>query len=212
MSSRQRDSFQTVRLWAVSPQNSNLIWKDSTNKEILVAAWINSDIYSRIVKSGGTPQLTKTEEGTQRTLILDTWITLVPQVREFCRNFIITSGNSSALLLNKRLQQYLGLPGFSMTHFVEMWVNTTTVFRPCLDPRIDSEYCELAPTFIADPAHEKWMKNVKELANRSNLPFTGLGYTYDLGSETHIGASEYVIRSGTEVTIAAVMTTEEYSA
>ena len=99
MDSRQRDSFQPVRLLAVSPQNSNLIWKDSTKKEILVAAWINSDIYSRIVKSGGTYQLTKIEKGTQRTLILDTWVTLVPQVREFCRSFRITSENSSALLL-----------------------------------------------------------------------------------------------------------------
>lgn len=213
MSSGQRNDFQTVKLWAISLQNRSLIWRDSTRTEILVAAWTNSDIYSTIARTeeGAIPRLTRTEKETRRILILDTWVTLVPQVREFCRSFRIVSRKFDTSLLTERLQQYLGLPGFYMTHFVEMWVNTTAIFRPCLDPRIDTDYCELTPNFTVDPAHKKWMENAKEQANKYNLPFTELGFTYDLASEIHIGASEFVIRSGTDVTISAVMVTEEYS-
>jgi hypothetical protein len=206
------NNFQSAKLWAVSPENLNIIWKDSSKSEILVTAWTSNKIYSTIARSEkeNIPQLTKTEEGARRTLIFDTWVTLAPQIKEFFRRFRIASINFDALLLTKRLQQYLGLPNYPMTHFVEMWVNTTTIFRPCLDPQINTESCKLAPNFTINAAHEKWMKNAKEQGDRNNLPFTGLGYTYDLGSKTHIGASEYVIRAGAEVTINTVMTTEEY--
>lgn len=208
----EENKFKKVKIWAISPHNLNLVWRDLSQTEILVTTWTNSDIFSRIAinQKGETAQITTLNQGDICTLVFETWVTLVPQVKEFCKSYREQSTNFDNSALTQRLQHYLGLPGFYMTHFIEMWVNTSAIFRPCLNPRIDTDYCESISSITIDPIHNKWIKNVKEWANRHNLVFTQLGYTYDSGSETHIGASEYVIKAGTDVTISTVRVAEEY--
>ena len=145
--------------------------------------------------------------GSALKLSQDVWITLVPQLAEFCSRL-------EDVDLNLRLEQRLGLPPYSRkTKFVEMWVEPNDLFRPCPDREIDDNRCTLNFPPKTDVAHIQWIDNQRKTSYSGDTPYpwTRLGYTYDWERSTkEIGLSEYVIRKGATVQIKSVDSTSNY--
>jgi hypothetical protein len=136
---------------------------------------------------------------------VDVWVTLSPQLRDLCRSY---SKEPKALRL--RLQQLLGLPadaeGSKATprEFVVMTVRARDLFRPCPDPDPTKPSCTLDFPKDAPERHKAWMAG--QVSSRytapGGYPWTRLGYTFDWNPDTpRYGASEYVLRTGSEVTV-----------
>jgi hypothetical protein len=166
-----------------------------------------------------------------QTLTEDVWVSVVPEVRDSCLSW----NDETDVVM--RLRQLLGLrPTDSVTQFVEMTAPASGMFRPAVDPAIDTRTpCSpeqaLLPgcgrTFPAgvDTAHVVWMANQAfsswKMPNdyprqegepsRLGYPWTALGYTYNWhpGSPRY-GASEYLVRSGTQVTVTGVIPIARY--
>lgn len=99
-------------LLAVTPGDPRLTWSED-GKRVLVARWAREAKYRRL-RSG-----TRTSTDTDRVI----WVTLVPQVRTFCRGLLRESPRISKEMLELRLKQYLGLdPNWGYDRMVEMWV------------------------------------------------------------------------------------------
>lgn len=143
----------------------------------------------------------------------DVWVTAVPEVQEKCQSFPDPD-------LELRLRQLLGLqPDAKVRYFVTMTANWNDIFRPSPNPITTAEWpcadareqtCgELFPRWVSG-AHKKWIANqmltsyiVSDEHNGAySYPWTRLGYTYDWkpGADKY-GASEYVLRPGSEVTV-----------
>lgn len=187
-------------LVALTPDSDFLKVSDD-GKDVLMATWTNWDGYA---KSVGKPM----------TTTRDVWVTPVPQLAEFCRSVTAVDADSDALEL--RLEQYLGLPtDAGETGVAELWVPFDGLFRPAGDPQIDdtTASAELAPADPAYPDHTDWYRLQQSLAYdpQNPYPWTRLGYTYDWGNTANEeGASEFVVRIGTEVEVDSVTPTDEY--
>ncbi len=188
----------STNLWSISADNVNLIKKtDEGQEQILVATWTSWDGYDDQVNL-------------PMTLSREIWVTAVPQAQKFCQDLNLSPNN-----LNLRLEQYLGLPANNgKTKFVQMWVNPGDMFRPCPDPEIDDSQCNLEFSATVNPEHKQWIENlIASSYNENGFPWTRLGYTYDWGSvDSEIGASEFIVKQGSKVTIKSVQTTAEYCA
>ncbi|WP_339383948.1 hypothetical protein [Fortiea sp. LEGE XX443] len=151
-----------------------------------------------------------------------TWLTVFPQVQEFCQNCKGTGINIPGnIMLALRLQQYLGLilnRNSNKTHFVEMWVKAEDLTRPCIDPEINDSNCKVLPVPVPKSSFILYdiYKNSYENDKKEYYPWTGLGYTYDWGNpqKPHVGASEFLINATSEkpveVEVFAVKSTLEY--
>jgi hypothetical protein len=142
------------------------------------------------------------------------WVTAVPEVQQKCKKF--GSGE-----LELRLRELLGLqPDARIGSFVAMTVRAGDIFRPapnpittteslCDHPDTDSTCGEFFPDWVGS-AHKSWIANqmlTSYLVSPTHVsaysyPWTRLGYTYDWkpGADRY-GASEYVIRPGSVVTV-----------
>jgi len=151
------------------------------------------------------------------TLSGDMWVTGVPEVRERCRAF---RGD-----VVERLHELLGLPPAERgepAFFSTMRVSATDIFRPSPDPAIDTRYpcddeksesCGNVFPENATPAHRAWIARSTLGLHRwpGGYPWTHLGYTYDwAGGESAYGASEYVIRCGSQVEVIDAVSYVEY--
>lgn len=193
-------------LFALNDANNHLHWQQQDGKRwVKVVAWMNrrsfSDHYEGKTRSSAPP------EGTARL-----WVTLVPQVRDFCRTLNLPDPRF-------RLQQYLGLdPDRPYDLFVELWVQPQDVFRPCADPEPDDSGCQLQMNRDNPPKvkgirdYPAWFHRlVSESYSNEGAPWTRLGYTYDWHYGTRgVGASEYLIAPTSEFLIAAAYTTDQY--
>lgn len=193
----------------VSDKNTQIIWNNDRSK-ILVVAWKSQDSYEKYIKPSS---LTSSVEG------FAMWVTVAPQVKNFCRDFL--RGNQGKTIPNvaMRLKQYLGLASeWKYDVFVEMWVSPQDLFRPCIDPEIHDNHCDIG--FVENRVVVKGIQDYasfyKDLfynAHYSNpgIPWIGLGYSYDWGdSKTHVGASEFIISPGSEYQIKQAVPTLEY--
>lgn len=150
------------------------------------------------------------------TVDQDTWVTLVPEVRDSCAGY----GGAG---LRLRINQLLGLPpraGDSL--MVEMTVPLAAVFRPVADPAPTTRYpcgdtlqaqCgERFPDGVS-PEHVRWIADnlLTKWRVPSGYPWTRLGYTYNWhpGSPRY-GASEYLVRRGTVATAVTVQPLRAY--
>lgn len=163
------------------------------------------------------------------TLKWDVWVTANDEVRKKCQ--------ASGVDVILRVNQALGLPApkeplpadTMERQFVTFaGVPAANIFRPCLDPRVDTTRCsgtklldELPKN--APPDFYKWFTNQGMSSWQispagqppAGFPWTRLGYTYDWspGSTNHYGASEYVIpgkSTNVTVKVVAVQTAKEY--
>ena len=143
----------------------------------------------------------------------EVWVTAVPYLQRFCQ--ALPAGTDLVL----RLEQRLGMPPASnKTEFVEIVVldPARDLFRPCADTRIDTTTCALGPPG-ADASEEDrdWFLNQYFVsyatAHPTRYPWTSLGYTYDWGGAgSEEGESEFVVREGAEIEVAAITPTAEY--
>jgi len=161
----------------------------------------------------------------QQTLSRYIWVTAVPEVQQKCQKF--SSGE-----LDLSLRELLGLqPEAKIGSFVAMTVRAGDIFRPspnpvttsgslCDSPDNDSTCGELFPDWVSND-HKSWIANqmltsymVSAAHNGAySYPWTRLGYTYNWkpGADRY-GASEYVIRPGSIVTVTSKTTYGQYCA
>lgn len=57
---------------------------------------------------------------------------------------------------------------------------------------------------------ENWRKSYNNKETYKNFPWTGLGYTYDWGSESGIGLSEYIVEKNSQLIFSQKFTVSEY--
>ncbi|TAE60878.1 MAG: hypothetical protein EAZ76_05440 [Nostocales cyanobacterium] len=206
------DSEVVNNLWFLSPNNSQIKWRENNGKiEYLMSTW-------KYVKNPVEDWPT----GAKKPITNQTWLTAVPQVKEFCQQYqpenIDIPDNIEVSL---RLQQYLGLvlnKYSTKTHFVEMWVKAEDLIRPCIDQEVNDASCNLLPVPVPDssPVIKAIYTNSYFNEKKEYYPWSGLGYTYDWGNsqKPHVGASEFIINPTTEkpveVEVVSVIPTQEY--
>jgi len=177
-----------------------------SNREVIVATWTRASQVSKYRTAA--PQ--------------DTWVTVEPHLKEFCRAFAKAhDGNQDELTL--RLEQRLGMPPAAGDDtFLRIRlrdVSAKTIFRPCSDPATGIAHCEAGPPSDKNPAYAAWF--YKQFYSsyglpRPNLyPWTSLGYTFDWaqGSDegfVRYGESEFVIPAGTPIESLGSVSTAEY--
>jgi hypothetical protein len=186
-------------LTPVHPSNDRLVWQDTARQVVRVVTWTDG-------LTGATPG---------DTLRLDdpTWVTVVPAVQRFCQDPALPKRR-----LALRLEQLLGLPPDARyTRFVELWVPTRALFRPCPDPEITDRECELtfpAPTrrVTVSAEHKRWIRSQRAARKQDGAyPWTGLGYTYDWNPATDdVGLSEFVVPAGAPMAVHRTASTAAY--
>ena len=159
--------------------------------------------------------------GVTKPLAVDVWVTAVPEVQTTCQQF---TGDVAL-----RLRQLLGLPpAQKFTHFVVITVKQGDVFRPTVNPDPTTTLpcdcsvevnCGQAFPKNVSPEHITWIANQmlslyaisESPQTRNGYPWTRLGYTYDWApGATKYGASEFVIRRGSVVTVEEIIPFETY--
>ncbi len=200
----------TPQLIPISVHNPNLVWNADKSK-ILVLTWKQQSAYEKFIQPH-----TKTPMNPDFAI----WVTVAPQVQQFCRQFV-TQENPDQAGLDLRLKQYLGLDAqWRYDVFVEMWVSPDDLFRPCVDPQIDDQQCELQfaktlPQVKNIPDYASFYKNLyfKSFRASDGVPWTGLGYTYDWGNrQTPVGASEFIVVPNADYEVKRVVPTQDYCA
>ncbi len=194
-------------LIAITPENKDLVWRDST---LLVVTWKSQQAYENFFESDST---TSTSE---RFVV---WVTAAPQVQQFCRHYWRTHPKATQADMALRLKQYLGLNHeWNYDVFVELWVDPSDLFRPCVDPEINDNHCELkfaesAPVVKGIADYPAFYKNLyfEDFRYAPGVPWTGLGYTYDWGNPLTIeGASEFILRPGSPYRLGGAIPTADY--
>ena len=181
-------------LTLITADNTNSIWRtnpDTDAREVLVASYMRASIAANY--HVGQYSLMK---------FGSSWVTLVPELKNFCRNYAGTN-------IYLRLKQLLGLPATSINDtIVEYYVDPQYLLRPSRDPEITDREAEVSfrtNTLYANSVstnYSAWFQNeiVSHNYGMTNgvwnaLPWTQLGYTYDwLKTGNNIaGLSEFVI-------------------
>lgn len=142
----------------------------------------------------------------------DTWVTVVPEVKQQFFNYQFLD-DSSFILRNNQL---LGLPIESgCTHYAEVFVKPEDLFRPSPDNEITDSVVYLNFPANTDNDYKIWFNN--NLKNSyfpdegPRYPWTRLGYTYDWNPNTdEIGVSEFVIKPNSKVIVNDVKIAKKY--
>ncbi len=204
-------------LWAIEPGSSQLVWRDDPRGPMLkVAAWMSLSIFEAVFQ----PLIEAGGEGIAPTDRPRMWVTLVPQVRRFCRGLTEQFGGPERYDPSFRLKQYLGLnPDRPYARFVELWVSPGDLFRPCADPETGDHACSLTsptppPRVRGVDDFPGFLRSLQqELYQPNGAPWTRLGYTYDwVRGVRNVGASEFLVAPGAPYRIDASYTTEAYCA
>lgn len=210
-------------LTAITPSNENLVWDDKGR--ILAITWSGWSGYN---------------EDTPSILTQDVWVTVVPDLQNFCKEYTQTD----EIPLAARLNQLLGLPPEenNTRRVVELWVHPQYLFRPSPDPDITDHEAEISfrpwSAFTSvSVEYQKWFSTqytesfflngrpfVPDLVAPSGpipYPWTQLGYTYDWGNAAdwdaidpdrpdEVGLSEFIIRQHSPILVGQTPTAEEY--
>ncbi|MDD5333768.1 MAG: hypothetical protein PHS32_08475 [Rhodoferax sp.] len=228
-------------LTPINAQNPDLVWENGVvGSRLLVVSWLDdAGKYYQCNLSGGCGGNTACLEGGEcPTYKYDSWVTVVPELKNFF------AGKAPEPL---RMAQLLGLPpegalagnpkGYK--YLLEMWVSPLDLFRPCPDTEISDTVCELGfpadafrtpvlsnlvratdgPNYGVFMTYPDWFNNRTRYVytmDANPYPWTRLGYTYDWGSSNHIGLSEFVLHGrkadGTTISVGikSVKTTAQY--
>ncbi|MDO9309530.1 MAG: hypothetical protein Q7V04_10740 [Deltaproteobacteria bacterium] len=228
-------------LTPISNDNPALIWENNVvGSRLLVVTWLGeAGKYYKCSDPGGCSGNTSCIEGGEcPTYRYDSWVTVVPEIRNF---FGVTRPDPL------RIAQLLGLPPEyavagdpkEAKYMLEMWVSPSDLFRPCPDAEISDTVCETSfpldmfrlldlnntvrategTDYGVFKTYSSWFNNRTRniyTTGSSPYPWTRLGYTYDWGSSNHTGLSEFVLHGRKEdgstisVGIKSVKTTAEY--
>lgn len=195
-------------LVAITKENPFLIWQNKTapKDKILVATWTSFTGYDNQV-------------GQSITATRQTWVTVAPELQNFCKEKLKDVPNQSDRIL--RLEQLLGLPpNNGKTRFVEFWVNPDNLFRPSADAEVTDrtafgEFTQIpaSPDASIKLSHLQWFENLRSQSYNATggYPWTRMGYTYDWGNpSSEVGLSEFVINTGAAIEVKSVQTTDKY--
>jgi hypothetical protein len=184
-----RAVHETVR--ADSSVASHSLVSINAGQPVTVVTWMGQDKI-QYFKGATTPQGR------------DTWVTVVPNLRFFCQNYVKLHGADPEQLA-LRMKQRLGMPPDAANDsFVELTIDPkyiSKIFRPCGDPSLETHTCQPASEESAHlPRPEKMGENLKALdtnnasdvekywilsnyywsfASSHQYPWTSLGYTFD---------------------------------
>jgi hypothetical protein len=185
----------SYNLTPITENNSNLVWQgEGDNASVLVVTW------TKYADSYPVNESVSTSWG-------DTWITVAPQIQVFFKNHVSQDAN-----VTLRADQLLGLPpNSSDTYFVELWVHPQSLFRPSPDNEINDTSATLSFPATATADYKTWFNNnIIYSYYPMKFPWTRLGYTYDWGSQNHVGLSEFVLKQNSTVTVNSVTPTLDY--
>jgi hypothetical protein len=180
---------------------------------------------------------TQVKDYQDKTAPADTWITVAPNLKKFCQDYVTSNGNDPDQL-KLRLEQRLGLPPNSTyDSFVEFTIDPKDVskfFRPCDDPSTSTNTCD--PASPPKPYEVRANLNALKPGNNQAIekywllsnyywsyapsheyPWTSLGYTFDWapkeeGSDdfVRVGESEFVVAAGTPIQFVSAADTAAY--
>ena len=98
------------------------------------------------------------------------------------------------------------------THVVLLTVKKRDLFRPCYDqPKLNKATC--AENSINQSEYNTWFENFKQNSITNNIPFTGLGYTFDWiksKDPDYNGATEMIILPGSTVKVNYIYTLADF--
>lgn len=155
-----------------------------TADTVKVVAWVNKTSYC--VSPG---KLNVKDFPAEIDCTQDLWVTPADEVTSFCHTLSQFQGDKIL-----RLKKRMGLPpDYDVTHFVEFEVSRSSIIRPCPDSEVDDTQCSIEFPNTVLPDQKKWFHDTEKNANEYPYPWTRLGYTYDWGSDDHVGFSEYVV-------------------
>jgi len=187
-------------LTPITTDNTNLIWRTNpTNgvREVLVASYMSAYAATHFYHVGQNSTLTNVGA--------EAWVTLVPELKNFCRNYAGTN-------IYLRLKQLMGLPatgiyGLHDTIVEFMWIRNT-----CCGPRATRKSPTRKPKYRSapTPSMPPWSAPITPPGSKAQLkavitvwtngvwnawPWTQLGYTYDWSKTGNnvMGVSEYVV-------------------
>ncbi|MFH1970082.1 MAG: VCBS repeat-containing protein [Verrucomicrobiota bacterium] len=182
-------------LTPITADNINLIWRtnpDTGIREVLVASYMKAADATNYYHVGQTSSLRYAES----------WVTLVPELKNICRNFAGTN-------IYLRLKQVLGMPATSLNDtIVEFYVDPQYLLRPSRDPEITDQEAEVSfrtntpYAAMVSTNYTAWFQSTIVSRNYgmtngvwNAYPWTQLGYTYDwLKTGNNIaGLSEFVV-------------------
>ena len=154
-------------------------------------------------------------QGSYNTSSYPIWVTVVPELK----TLFVQQKMEKLKHADLRLKQVLGLPPHvEKTHFMEIWVRPTDIFRPCPDAEVTDTACDLCFPPGTPDDHVAWIEDLRNASfygcTGDHYPWTQLGYTYDWHPKTkdHIGLSEFVIRADSDIYIERIVPTQEYLA
>jgi hypothetical protein len=200
-------------LLTLTPDNPALSW--DAQGRVLMTTWSRRKYYP------ADPY----QPGHTFELYGDTWFTTADEVANTCAGL---SPSEAAL----RVEQYLGLPaGGGRDVFVQVWVDPTLLFRPCVDPDITQSSCPLGPPITVEDDHvawtcddltadsheawlcRRWIYSYGASQPARNSPWTALGYTYDWSPDhPEQGATEFVAPAGSPVELHRVVELDAFCA
>jgi hypothetical protein len=149
--------------------------------------------------------------GTVTTYWGETWVTAVPQLKDVWAN--LTKPENDTI----RVAQLLGMDwNTKNSYMAEFWVDPDDLFRPAADNEINDTSAYLNST-ITDPVYKAWFQNEISSAyfqypKANGFPWTRLGFTFDWGSSSHIGLSEFIVKRNSTILVNSVQTLEQYLA
>ena len=208
---RAVDTARLPRISAIDPALVTI----PPDQPVNVVSWMRKDQVGRL----------KTAPGDWvKTAPAETWVTVEPNLRQFCQAFAHDHHPDEAKL-TQRLEQRLGLsPSSSKTDFVRMRLDhpgPDTIFRPCVDSAVDHASCSVGPPPATPQDLQQWFNQQYYSSYGQSLisesPWTGLGYTFDWANAPgkqppfqRFGESEFVIRKDAPIEILEVLTTAQY--
>lgn len=228
-------------LTPISNDNTALIWENGVvGSRLLVVTWLGeAGKYYKCSDPGGcSGNMSCIEGGECPTYRYDSWVTVAPEIRNF---FGVTRPEPLRIAQLLGLPPEYAVVGDAKEakYMLEMWVSPSDLFRPCPDTEISDTVCETSfpldmfrlldlnntvrategSDYGVFKTYSSWFNNRTRniyTSGSSPYPWTRLGYTYDWGSNNHIGLSEFVLHGRKEdgstisVGIKSVKTTAEY--
>jgi len=196
-------------LVAVTPANDSLVWNADKTK-VKVVTWKTLSGYQNNI-------LPYTQTSANEAYVI--WVTMAPRIHDFCHNYLQSHPYATQQDLDTRLKQRLGLhPSWQYDGFVELWVSPDDLFRPCADPSPADTSCDLnfgssIPKVKNIADYGAFYKNLyfNDFRSAPGVPWTGLGYTYDWGSNSGAeGESEFILSPSSPYVIEQAAYTWQY--
>ena len=221
------------KLFPIAPWNEKIIWNEP-GTHVLMLTWIPAAYKKTYIDKLASGEEMKIAWDAWVTAVPEVKDFIKNYVRDNNSGFNVTDRVEQFLGLIPSKPPYATSQN---KLFVEMWVRPEDLFRPCLDAEIVDAECMIDPhesDLQKWPAgfrdmsklipmtlqHKAWFDKEKKgkYEGQWAMPWTRFGYTYDWGSMKKIagkraaqGASEYLIKNGSNVIIQSIIPTDEYA-